>query len=185
MGKPKGSQCNPIATNAHPHEAYFQALTLFLKADRLALELTGSTGIPPEPISLPAIAPLHIWKMVNAAYNRIVTIKEELNLNEIVSEHPKGSSTSLMETGRMIVETNRQLTLLLERHFSPSHVSQQELLTSQYAQQMLARFPPAHLAWETPSLERGRHPADVFFRLVECYAILEKIGNNPAIRCSI
>lgn len=181
MGKPKASQFNSIATNAHPHEAYFQALTLFLKTDRLALELTGSTGIPPEPVSLSAIAPLHIWKMVNAAYHRIVTIKKELGLKEIVSERMNDPSTSLTETGRAIVETNRQLNLLLERHFSPSDVSQQVLLASQYAKQLLARFPQPHVTSETPPLERGRHPADVFLRLVECYAILEKIAQQSNI----
>jgi hypothetical protein len=181
MGKPRAIQVNPLVTNVHPHEAYFQALTLFLKADRLALELTGSTGIPPEPISLSAIAPLHIWKMVNAAYHRIVTIKEELGLNEIVSERLDDSSSSLTETARAIVEANRQLNLLLERHFSPSDVSQQVLLASQYAQRLLAQFPPSSVASETLPLERGKHPADVFLRLVDCYAALEKIARLSGI----
>ncbi|MEO8325508.1 MAG: hypothetical protein ABI618_06645, partial [Nitrospirota bacterium] len=46
MGKPLVTPSDAIATDIHSHEAYFQALTLFHKADRLALELTGSTGIP-------------------------------------------------------------------------------------------------------------------------------------------
>ena len=181
MGKPKATQSESLVTNVHPHEAYFQALTLFLKSDRLALELTGSTGIPPEPNSLSTLAPLHIWKMVNGAYHRIIAIKEELALKDRVSERLSDSSTSLTETGRAIVETNRQLNLLLERRFSPSDVSQQVLLANQYAKRLLARFPGSHIAPEISPLKKGKDPADVFLRLVECYAALEKVAQHSRI----
>ncbi len=181
MGKPLVTPSDATATNIHSHEAYFQALTLFHKADRLALELTGSTGIPPEPISFSALAPLHIWKMVNMSYLRILAIKEELGLKEIISERPEDSSTSLTETGRAIVQANRQINLLQERHFSPSDVAQQVLLASQYAKRLLARFPQPQVASEAPPLERGKQPADVFLRLVECYASLETIAHQSGI----
>jgi hypothetical protein len=181
MGKPTASQSDAIVTNVHAHEAYFQALTLFHKADRLALELTGSTGIPPEPISLSTLAPLHIWKIVNASYLRILAIKEELGLKEIVSERPEESSTSLTETGRAIVQANRQLNLLQARHFPPSDVSQQVLLASQYATRLLVRFSQSSIPSETVAYERGKQPADVFFRLVECYAVLEKIAQQSNV----
>jgi hypothetical protein len=181
MGKPLATQSEAIVTNVHSHEAYFQALTLFHKADRLALELTGSTGISPEPISLSTLAPLHIWKLVNASYLRILAIKEELGLKEIVSERPEDSSTGLTETGRAIVQANRQINLLQERHFSPSDVSQQVLLASQYAKRLLARFPQPEVASEAPPLDRGKKPAEVFLRLVECYATLEKIAHQSGI----
>lgn len=181
MGKPLPTQVEAIVTNVHSHEAYFQALTLFHKADRLALELTGSTGIPPEPISLSALAPLHIWKMVNMSYLRILAIKEELGLKEIISERLEDSSTSLTETGRAIVQANRQINLLQEQHFAPSDVAQQVLLASQYAKRLLARFPQLQVTSENPPLERGKQPADVFLRLIECYASLETIAHQSGI----
>lgn len=181
MGKPLATQSEAIVTNVHSHEVYFQALTLFHKADRLSLELTGSTGISPEPTSLSTLAPWHIWKLVNASYLRILAIKEELGLKEIISERPEDPSTSLTETGRAIVQANRQINLLQERHFSPSDVSQQVLLASQYAKRLLSRFPHPEGASETPPLERGKQPGDVFLRLVECYAILETIAHRSGI----
>ena len=181
MGKPPATHFETIVTNVQAHEAYFQALTLFQKADHLALELTGSTGLSPEPISLSALAPLHIWKMVNASYLRILAIKEELGLKEIIAERPEDPSTGLTETGRAIVQANRQINLLQERHFSPSDVSQQVLLASQYAKRLLARFPQPEVASETPLLDRGKQPSDVFLRLVECYAILETIAHQSGI----
>lgn len=181
MGRPKVSQFDAIVTDVHPHEAYFQALTLFLKSDRLALELTGSTGIPPEPTELSTVTPFHIWEMVNAAYHRLEAVKEELALRERTSERMENSSTSLTEAARAIVETNRQLNLLLEHRFSPSDVSQQVLLASQYAKRLLARFPGSTVDSGTHPVERGKQPADVFLRLIECYAALEKIARQSGI----
>ncbi len=181
MGKPLATPSEAIVTNVHSHEAYFQALTLFHKADRLALELTGSTGLSPAPMSLSTLEPLHIWKLVNASYLRILSIKEELGLKEIVSERPEDSSTSLTAIGRAIVQANRQINLLQERHFSPSDVSQQVLLANQYAKKLLAGFPQSTIADEAPPLERGKRPAEVFLRLVECYATLEKIAHQSGI----
>ncbi|MDR4482284.1 MAG: hypothetical protein R3B95_03385 [Nitrospirales bacterium] len=181
MGKPLVTPSEAIVTNVHSHEAYFQALTLYHKADHFALELTGSTGIPPGSISLSALAPLDIWQMVNASYLRILAIKEELGLKEIVSERLEDSSTSLTETARAIVQANRQLNLLQERHFSPSDVSQQVLLANQYAKRLLAQFPSSKVTSENPPFVRGKQPSDVFLRLVECYAILEKIAQQSGI----
>jgi hypothetical protein len=124
---------------------------------------------------------LHIWKIVNASYLRVLAIKVELGLNEMVSERQEDSSTSLTDTGRAIVQANRQLNLLQERHFSPSDVSQQVLLASQYAERLLARFPQGSFPLETVRLERGKQPADVFLRLAECYAVLEKIAQQSNV----
>ncbi|MFB3061798.1 MAG: hypothetical protein ACE10C_10560, partial [Candidatus Binatia bacterium] len=85
MGKPKDRRVTRLATDALPHEVYFQAITLFIKADRLALELTGSTGLRPRPVTPSAIRPYHTWVLVTAALDRLVTIKKELGMQETVS----------------------------------------------------------------------------------------------------
>ena len=95
MGKPKDRRVTRLATDALPHEVYFQAITLFIKADRLALELTGSTGLRPRPVAPSAIRPYHNWALVTAALDRLVTIKKELGIQETVSEkaHAPGMIT--------------------------------------------------------------------------------------------
>ena len=97
MGKPKDRRVTRLATNALPHEVYFQAITLFIKADRLALELTGSTGLRPQPVAPSAIRPYHTWALVTAAFDRLVTIKNELGIQESVSEN---ASPAINETDR-------------------------------------------------------------------------------------
>ena len=80
MGKPKDVWVGGIASNASPHEVYFQALNLFLKANRLSLELTGSMGNQPAIRPASDIRPYHIWMMVNEAYKRILVVKQELGI---------------------------------------------------------------------------------------------------------
>jgi len=178
MGKPKAFRTKPLATNAQAHEIYFQALTLVLKADRLALEFTGSTSLQLPPVMLSTIAPYHIWQLINTAYGRLLTVKEELGLTQTFPEHLQDPSTTLTQVGRMIVETNRQLNLLLERRFSPSDVFQQVQLASEYAQRLLTRIPRSTFVPKTPALERGKQPNDVFLLLIQCYGTLETIAQH-------
>ena len=178
MGKSKAPQIGQMATNAYPHEVYFQAVTLFLKADRLALELTGSTGLRPEPVPPSNVRPFHIWTLVNAAYARILTVVQELGIPESLSEKRPDPSTTPTDVGRAIVRTNRQLNLLLQRPFFSSDVFQQVSLAIRYATGLLAQFPGTTHIPPAPTLERGKRPTDVFLRLIECYTTLELIAQH-------
>ncbi|HBP90532.1 MAG: hypothetical protein KC594_18315 [Nitrospira sp.] len=177
MGVPKDRRITRMATNAFPHEVYFQAATLFIKADRLALELNGSTGIRPDPVAPLEVRPFHTWLLVTAAYNRLMTVKTELGIQERFPEKLQPSSTTPVEVGRAIVHSNRQLNLMLQRRFVPSDVFQQVLWGVEYANALLAQFPEARNSRLSPPLERGKLPADVFLRLVECFGRVEEIAH--------
>jgi len=177
MGKPKDRRVTRLATDALPHEVYFQAITLFIKADRLALELTGSTGLRPRPVSPSAIRPYHNWALVTAALGRLVTIKKELGIQETVSENAHPPSTKPTEVARAIVQANRQLNLMLQRSFSSSDVFQQVSWGIQYAKALLAQFPAATPSGASPPFERGKQPGEVFLRLVQCFKHVEEIAH--------
>jgi hypothetical protein len=177
MGKPKDRRVTRLATDALPHEVYFQAITLFIKADRLALELTGSTGLRPRPVAPSAIRPYHTWALVTAAYGRLVTIKNELGIQETVSEKAHPPSTKPTEVARAIVQANRQLNLMLQRSFSSSDVFQQVSWGIQYAKALLAQFPAATPSATSPPFERGKQPGEVFLRLVQCFKHVEEIAH--------
>ena len=178
MGKPKDLRTERVASKAALHEVYFQAITLFLKADRLALELTGGTGIPPKGVPPLQIRPYHVWNLVDAAYGRILNVKQELGLTQVIAEQPKPPSTTPYDVGYAIVQANRQINLLLERRFSPSDVFQQVTVAIAYAASLLGQFPDARPMPHAPLLERGKQPDDVFLRLVECYKRLEAIAQQ-------
>jgi hypothetical protein len=176
MGKPKDRRITRLATDALPHEVYFQAITLFIKADRLALELTGSTGLRPRPVPPSAIRPYHNWVLVNAALDRLATIKKELGIQETVSENTHPPSTKPTKVGRAIVQANRQLNLMLQRSFSSSDVFQQVSWGIQYAKALLAQFPGDTPSAASPPFERGKQPGEVFIRLVQCFKHVEEIA---------
>lgn len=182
MGRPKDSRRLGVASDAAPHEVYFQAITLFLKADRLALELAGSTGVQPELVSPLDIRPYHVWKIVNAAYGRILTVKQELGITRQIVEAAQDPATSPTDVGYAIVRANRQINRMLERRFTPSDVYQQVRVAIAYADGLLGRFPGAAAVPEEPPYERGKEPADVFFRLAECYQQLESIARHSGLQ---
>jgi len=176
MGKPKDRRVTRLATDALAHEVYFQAITLFIKADRLALELTGSTGLRPRPVAPSDIRPYHTWVLITAALNRLVAIKNELGISEIVSENAHPSTTKPTEIAHLIVQANRQLNLMLQRSISPSDVFQQISWGIQYAKALLAQFPAATHSAVPPPFERGKQPSEVFLRLVQCFKHVEEIA---------
>ena len=166
MGKPKDRRVTRLATDALPHEVYFQAITLFIKADRLALELTGSTGLRPQPVSPSAVRPYHTWVLVTAALDRLLTIKTELGIQETLPEKVQPASTKPTEVARAIVQANRQLNVMLQRRFSSSDVFQQVSWGIQYAKALLAQFPAATPSATSPPFERGKQPGEVFLQQV-------------------
>ena len=181
MGKPKDSWAGGFANNASPHEVYFQAMNVFLKANRLSLELVGSMGTQPEAMPASNIYPFHVWLMVDAAYHRILAVKQELGISESIAERPQPTSTTMTEAGRAIVVVNRQINLVLERPFSPSDVRHQVSLAIQYAADLLEQFPDTTPLPDTPTFERGKQPTDVFLRLLECYERLETIAQYSKV----
>ena len=181
MGKPKDEWVGGIASKASPHEVYFQALNLFLKANRLSLEMAGSMGIQPEIRSASDIQPFHIWKIVNEAYKRILVVKQELGIPGSTSEQLKDPSTTMTHAGGAIVAANRQINLVLERPFTPGDVVHQVNLAIQYAAKLLQQFPKTTPIPQAPPFERGKQPGEAFLRLVDCFERLEAIAQQSKV----
>ena len=181
MGKPKDKWVGGIASNASPHEVYFQALNLFLKANRLSLELSGSMGVQPAIRPASEIRPYHIWMMVNEAYKRILVVKQELGIPSSHAEKPMDPSVTMTLAGGAIVAVNRQINLILERPFTPGDVAHQVNLAIQYAADLLKQFPGTTPFPEPPLFERGKQPRDAFLRLVDCFERLESVAKFSGV----
>jgi len=181
MGKPQDTRQMHLATNARPHEVYFQALTLYIKADRFALELTGSTGLKPIPVSAEDIRPYHVWLLVNAAYHRLLVIKTELNIPESFTERASPDTTTPTDVGRAVVRANRQLNVMLQRRFSPSEVFQQLEAARHYARALLEGFGRNQDSALLPPVQRGKTPTDVFLQLIHCFEQLEEFARVSGV----
>lgn len=182
MGKPKSKNLHMAVTEASPREVYFQVMTLFQKVDQLCFEQTRQRGESPEISSVAAIRPRHVWQVANAALEQLRLVKEEFKLREKSQEKLQKESTSPTEVFQAIVQANRQLNLMLDQRFSPSDVFQQVSLAMSYTSSLLASFSEFNRIPDSPSLERGKRPVDVYWRLVHCFQLVKEIGNLSGLQ---
>ncbi len=173
MGKPKIAGAEIAVTGVAPREVYFQAITMFRKANRLSFEQTRVVAPTPE---LPAgdIDPGDVLAVVNAALERISHVKARLEITTEPATRRTVSPKTPTEVFRSIVQANRQLNLLLDKRFAASDVFQQITLAVGYAARLRARFPGDRIP-EAPELEAGKRPWEVYRRLLECFSLIRDI----------
>ncbi len=181
MGKPQNHQPEIEVTNAAPREVFFQALTLFRKADRLCFEQIRERVPLPE-TSTGEIRPPHVFAVVDAALGRVRRVKAKLGIGEQSQEMPRDATKTPTHVFRAIVQANRQLNLLLDQQFAPSDVYQQVTLAISYGSRLRARFPEATPIPEAPPFEGGKRPADVYRRLVGCFEQTRRIAEHSRLK---
>ncbi len=181
MGRPKNRQTPLKVTNAAPREVFFQAITLFRKANRLSFEITRTEAPEPETPSAHLIRPVHVWHVTNAALERILIVKQHLGLAEAPVEEARDTATTPSDVFAAIVQANRQVNLLLDRRLAPSDVFQKVTLAVNYAARLLAVFPEAIRIPRAPTFEAGKRPVHVYRRLLSCFEILGRIAEQSGI----
>ena len=83
MGMPESEKHGIVIKFAAPREVYFQALTLFSKANRLSFELTGTLAREPDVPLAHLIKPSHVWDVVNESLKRILLTKKIVGIADI------------------------------------------------------------------------------------------------------
>ena len=71
MGRPKIIDIEMVVQNAAPHEVFFQARSLYRKADRVVVEVTGEESVSLGITTPHNIQPAHVFKVVSAALDRL------------------------------------------------------------------------------------------------------------------
>jgi len=182
MGKPKSFEIGLLVEGATPHEVFFQAKTLDQKVVRLMKELIEET----EPLRTENdpgdIRPFHVWKVIDAALRRILTLKQQLGLPLTNSEAMADPETTPTQAFFIIGLANSQLNHLLMHQFSPKDVAEQVSLSLEYTTQLLRKFPSAPAPVPLPALERGRKPRSSYDRLIDCYMVLGDIARASNIQ---
>lgn len=175
MGRPNNTQSEIPVKKAAPREVFFQALTLFRKADRLCFEHTREREDEPQkPKSVPT--PGDVYAVVDAALGRIEKVKAKLEIQTSAVPSKRDQSKTPTDVFRSIVQANRQLNLLLEKRFTPSDVFQEVTRGVAYTSRLLEGFSDATPIPERPEFEAGKRPADVYLRLVDCFNRTRKIA---------
>jgi hypothetical protein len=180
MGKPINHQAEIGVRNAAPREVFFQALTLFRKADRLCFEQTRERAELPKP-PIGEVRPEHVYHVVDEALGRIRVVKGGLEISSTPQTIPRDPAKTPTDVFRSTVQANRQLNLLLDQRFSPSDVFQQVTVAIGFTSSLLARFPGEIRIPEEPSFEAGKLPADVYRRLVGCFERVRMIAHTSGL----
>lgn len=176
LGKPKNIQPELNVTDAAPREVYYQALTMFQKANRLAFEHTGITNKSPITPPVDSIRPAHVWHNANQVLKRVLLVKESIGVTKESQEKIQDEATTPTDVFRLCIQVNRQLNLLLEQRFSPSDVFQQVTLATNYSARLIAKFPNVTRRPEAAQFEHGKTPADVYRRLQSIYQNVRKLA---------
>lgn len=181
LGRPKNRQDDIRVSDVAPREVYFQALTLYRKADRLAFEQIRERRLPPE---TPAgqLRPADVYKMVDAALRRVRAVKTHLQVSRSVQGMTRDPSKTPTDVFRSIVQANRQLNLLLDQRVSPSEVYQQVTVCIGYASSLLATASTKERLPAAPEFVPGKMPRDVYGRLLECFKLVSRIGERQGVK---
>jgi hypothetical protein len=179
MGKPKDTRREIGVAEAEPREVFFQALTLFHKANRLSFELTRERAeLPEKPVG--AIRMAHVRDVLEAVLERLQRVKGVLGSFERSRKRAREPARTPSDVFRSIVQANRQVNLLLNQQFAPSDVFQQVTLAVGYAAQLRTQFPGTRMP-EAPVFERRKRPADVYHRLIECFARVRDVMQHSGL----
>lgn len=180
MGKPKEKQMVLSVSNASPREVYFQADSLFVKANRLAYEVRGHLGTKPKLVNK-NIAPAHVWQLVDAALKQILIAKKRLGIKQQVQELMQPSDRTPTDVFNALLQANQQLNILLQQPFSPSDAYQQVTLAINYTEQLLKRYKVSERIPNAPPLVMNKTATDVFKKLIQCIEVIERIAKRNQV----
>ncbi len=182
LGKPKEDRSEIPVYNAAPREVYFQAQTLFKKTARLGFELTRKQFSPPPPPT-EEIRPKHVHSLVLSAREILHHVQDELAIPRDNIRPTRDASTSPNDVFRAIVQSNRQLNLLLEIQFSPSDVFQKVTQAIYYSASLLKHFPAVNIRIpDAPPFEGDKVPSNVYLELFECFKIIKDIAGLSGLK---
>lgn len=176
MGKPRDERQPVSVKDAVPREAFFQALTLLRKANRLAFEQRRQVGTLPAVPDAP-ISAADVYVVVDAALEQIRLVKNTLGIVDDPQTDPSQPEHTASGVYSAIVQANRQLNLLLDQQFTPSDVFQQVTTAVGLAAHLLGELPgAARTPPSAPAFERGKRPGDVYRRLIDCFRLIRRIA---------
>jgi hypothetical protein len=96
------------------------------------------------------------------------------------TEHGIPPKRPRIDIFRSIIQAHRQVDLLLDRPFAPSDAFQQVTLAVGYAAQLRPRFRCTRMP-EPPVFAGRKRPADVYHRLVACFAWVRAIMEHAGL----
>lgn len=180
MGRPFDDSPRLPATGVSQFEVYFQAQTLFRKSNQLAQEYAGTARIPAPPVPEGELQPGDTQSVVAAALEQVVLVKEALGIDMQLPEQSRGSASA---TGvfMTILDTNRQLNLLIDVPILPRDVYEQVTLAVLYSAAILANLGIEDHVPDAEPFNGYRRPADVYRLLLNSADVLSRMAEKSGV----
>jgi hypothetical protein len=180
MGRPYDDSPRLPVSNVSIAEVFFQAQTLQRKSSELARELAGASGVTAPGSPDRDIGAADIHELVVVALEQIRLVRAELGITEPIV--PQERETDIAPTGLFstIIDSNRQLNLLLSNTITSADVYEEVSLAAIHAASMLATRAPNVRISPAP-FERAKRPVDVYQRLLECIDIASRLAAKHGI----
>lgn len=181
MGKPVVEPPIIQVKNAAPREVYFAAVSLFRKANRLGLEITGEQVEEP-PVLQGELKPGDVLTAVERSLTRLAAVKTALKIPEKTMMPPVEENVDPSRVFNAIMSANRALNQLLDKRFAPGDVFLEVSVAIAYAARLLDE-PGGILSTPPPPppFIRQKRPADVYRGLVASFESIRAIGELSGV----
>ena len=180
MGRPFDDSPRLPATGVSQFEVYFQAQTLFRKSNQLAQEYAGTARVPAPPVPEGELEPGDTQTVVAAALEQVMLVKEALGIDMQLPEQSRGSASA---TGvfMTILDTNRQLNLLIDVPILPRDVHEQVTLAVLYSAAILSNLGVEDHVPDAEPFDGYRRPADVYRLLLNSADVLSRMAEKSGV----
>jgi len=178
MGQPiRETELLPVA-DVSGFEVFFQAQTLFRKANTLAQEIAGAERLAPPVLPVDGTTAAYDYSVLQRAMEQIHLVKAELGIDEVVIEPELEENVGATGAFQAIVQANRQLNVLTRQQLVPADVFAEVTLAVIYVSGILELYPGAVTLPDEPAFENGMRPVDVYNRLIDCLRIIRRIADE-------
>ena len=167
-------------SQASEFEVFFQAQTLFRKANQLAYEIAGAPRQAAAPAPDRDITPADVHALVMAALEQIRLVKAELGIDEVVPLQTRDAGISPTGNFLIIIDINRQLNLLVSTTIRSADVFEEVSFAVLYTAGILAKVTGVNEP-VVEAFDGHRRPFQNYFRLLECIDRVNRIATKAGV----
>ena len=165
MGRPFDDSPRLPVGDVSQLQVYYQAQTLFRKANQLAQEYAGAPRTAAPPVPDVDLQPSDSFNAVISAQDQIRQVSRAFSIETEaqIQERTTASTTGVFLT---ILDANRQLNLLINEPILPGDVFDQVTLAVLYSASILAHSGAENLVPEADPFDGYKRPSDVYALLL-------------------
>jgi len=186
MGRPRPGLARLRVVEANPRVVYQQVARLYERVNILSFEITRTLGSPPSPPEL-VPKPPDVFRLVDAALERVLVTKEALGISEEVAEQRLPDDATPTDAFHEAVAAAGDVNGLVTMQTSPTDVFQQVTGAVHAAAAIHATLPGVKFP-EEPAFEPNKVPADGYRVLLDCYEELRLLAASrqlPLIKLEV